>query len=131
MILDHCGLPEIRAFLPPARRQDFEAGTKAEDWKRGIDAVAKCENTICKISGIIAGVTEGWRPEDLAPIINHCFDAFGPDRVVFGSDWPVCLKGASLKQWVETLRTVTADRSAENRRKLWSENAIRHYSLKA
>ena len=42
--------------------------------------------------------------EDVAPIINHCLDAFGPDRVIFASDWPVCLRGMPLRDWVGLLK---------------------------
>jgi predicted TIM-barrel fold metal-dependent hydrolase len=62
-------------------------------------------------------------------VVNHCLDAFGPDRVVFGGDWPVCLLGASYQQWVTMLRQIIAGRPAEQQRKLWSGNARRHYGL--
>jgi predicted TIM-barrel fold metal-dependent hydrolase len=67
--------------------------------------------------------------DDLAPMINHCLDAFGPDRVVFGSDWPVCLRGTSLRNWVELLKEVTANRSEPDLRKLLHDNAVRFYDL--
>ena len=74
-----------------------------QQWKDGIDALAALPNTICKISGIIARTRPGWTAADLAPAVNHCLNSFGPDRVVFGGDWPVCLLGAdsTYRGWVE------------------------------
>ena len=70
-----------------------------------------------------------WRPEDLAPIINHVLAEFGPDRVVFGGDWPVCTLGAPLAAWVKALREVVQDRSLADQRKLFHDNAQRIYRL--
>ena len=71
-----------------------------------------------------------WSADDLAPIVNHCLDAFGPERVIFGSDWPVCLNGAPLKEWVASLKTIIAARPASEQRKLLRDNAVRFYGLK-
>ncbi|MDP1591009.1 MAG: amidohydrolase family protein, partial [Prosthecobacter sp.] len=86
---------------------------------------------MCKISGIVAFVPPGkWHAEDLAPVVNHCLDAFGPDRVFFGGDWPVCLLGSPLRGWVDALKQIVSSRPASEQRKLWSGNAIRFYGLK-
>ena len=69
------------------------------------------------------------RPEHLAPLINHCLDQFGPDRVVFGGDWPVCKLRATYRQWVMALKEVIAERSEEDQKKLLPDNAVRLYSL--
>ena len=89
--------------LRQRRRQAFRRPAAApapshdpEAWKKDIAQLAKRKNLICKISGIVARVSKQWTAEDLAPIVNHCLDSFGPDRVVFGGDWPVCPKGATL-----------------------------------
>jgi L-fuconolactonase len=84
-ILDHCGNAPVRP------------GADLTDWKRSLDAVAARPNTVCKISGIVAGSggPGQWTPDDLAPAILHCAGAFGPDRVMFGSDWPVCTLAAT------------------------------------
>jgi predicted TIM-barrel fold metal-dependent hydrolase len=84
---------------------------------------------ICKISGIVARAPEQWGPEHLAPLINHCLDQFGPDRVVFGGDWPVCKLRATYRQWVTALKEVIAGRSEEDQKKLLHDNAVRLYSL--
>ena len=86
-------------------------------------------NTVCKISGIVASATPSWTADQLAPIVNHCLDRFGPDRIMFGSDWPVCLLGARFDQWVKALKEITSNRSAENQRKLFHDNALQFYQL--
>ena len=102
---------------------------EAEPWRRDIAWLAKQDNVVCKISGIIARSPENWRSDHLAPLINHCLDEFGPDRVIFGSDWPVCLLGAPLKAWVKSLKEVIAERSTTDQRKLLHDNAVRLYEL--
>ena len=84
---------------------------------------------ICKISGIIARLPKGWPAETLAPLVNHCLDSFGPDRVIFGSDWPVCLTGASYKEWVTGLKQIIASRPLEQQKKLLHDNAVKFYKL--
>jgi predicted TIM-barrel fold metal-dependent hydrolase len=132
-ILDHCGNADVKQFYPAekyatAEKAD-EARVFAERWRRDIADMAKRTRVVCKISGIVATVPKQWVADDLAPIINHCLDSFGPDRVIFGGDWPVCTKGASYRQWVEALRHVIRSRSEAEQRKLLSENAIRFYGL--
>jgi L-fuconolactonase len=116
-ILDHCGNPEVQAA-------DLDA------WRRGIDAVAQRPNVVCKVSGFVGGFAgRRWQPEDLRPVVDHVSTAFGPDRLVFGGDWPVCTLAASLGEWCAALRQVVADRPAADQRKLFSENARRVYRL--
>jgi L-fuconolactonase len=118
-VLDHCGNAPV-------------GGTEAQRmaWQQGLEQVAACPNTIVKISGIIAATTpETPFVEQLAPWINHTLDTFGPERVIFASDWPVCTLRASLSDWVTTLKTLVAARPAADQRKLFSENAIRFYGL--
>ena len=128
-VLDHCGNPDLKAFRAARPGEDRPRHT-ADAWKRSIDALAKRPNVIGKISGIAASLTKGGGAEDLAPVVNHCLDAFGPDRVVFGGDWPVCLLGATYQEWVTMLRQIIAGRPAVEQRKLWALNALRHYTLK-
>ena len=128
-VLDHCGNPDLLAFLPAGRRRDHQPTHDVDDWKRNILELGRRERVICKISGIVGGVLKGWSSDDLAPIINHCLDAFGPDRVVFGSDWPVCLTGATLEQWIAALQEVIQPRPMDEQRRLLSENAERFYRL--
>ncbi|MFO0820092.1 MAG: amidohydrolase family protein [Pirellulales bacterium] len=130
-ILDHCGNGDPQAFFQPndARRKE-EPQHEVAPWKRDIEALAARKNVVCKISGIIARAVKGsWSSADLAPIINHCLDAFGPDRVIFGSDWPVCTLVASYRDWVVALREIIAERPAADQRKLLHDNAARLYKV--
>jgi predicted TIM-barrel fold metal-dependent hydrolase len=133
-ICDHCGNADPKAFWSASRRQaNPEAGEPAHDpdpWRDGMAKLAERDHVVCKISGIIARAPKDtWLPDDLAPVVNHCLEVFGTDRVMFASDWPVCTRVASLRQWVEALKHVVHDRSLQVRRKLFSENAQQFYGL--
>jgi predicted TIM-barrel fold metal-dependent hydrolase len=128
-IVDHCGNADPRVF----RERGADTAQPSQDadaWRRRMEGFGKRENVICKISGIVARAPQPWTAEDLAPIVNHCLDVFGPDRVVFGSDWPVCLRGASYRQWVDALRAIVAERPLADQRRLWHDNAVRFYGLR-
>ena len=128
-VLDHCGNGDPKAFNPKLG-PGLKRSCTADGWKRGIDAVAAMPGVMCKISGIVAFVPPGqWEAEDLAPVVNHCLDAFGPDRVFFGGDWPVCLLGSPLRGWVDALKQIVATRPASEQRKLWSGNARHFYGV--
>ena len=130
-ILDHCGNGDVKAFFKSGdpRLKDAKPDHAADQWKRDIDLVASKKNVICKISGIVARVPKEWSADDLAPLVNHCLDAFGPERVIFGSDWPVCLLGAPLADWVKALRQIIATRPAAEQQALLSGNAKSFYRL--
>jgi L-fuconolactonase len=116
-ILDHCGNASVQA-------------TDRSEWERDLSEMARRPNVICKVSGIVASAKpEDWKPADLAPIINHVLREFGPERVIFGGDWPVCTLAASFKEWVEALRWIVRDRPVAEQRKLFHDNAVRFYGL--
>jgi predicted TIM-barrel fold metal-dependent hydrolase len=116
-VLDHCGNANLQA-------------PNQSPWKRDIAAVAQRKQVVCKISGIVVSAKPGaWSVDDLAPIVNHTLEVFGPDRVMFGGDWPVCTLTATYKQWVEALKTIVHDRSEQDQRKLFHDNAVRFYAL--
>jgi len=128
-VLDHCGNADVQWFSGPNAGTE-QAIQQREQWRRDLADMAKRNNVVCKISGIVARVTpEVWKPDDLAPIVNHCLDAFGPDRVMFASDWPVCTRGATLAEWVGALKQIVATRSRDEQQKLFHDNAERFYRL--
>jgi L-fuconolactonase len=116
-ILDHCGNPNVRA-------------ADRTQWERDIAEVARRKNVVVKISGILASVNpEHWTVEEIAPLINHTINVFGPDRVMFGGDWPVCTLAGTFKEWLEAVQSVVADRGEAERRKLFHDNAMTFYGL--
>jgi predicted TIM-barrel fold metal-dependent hydrolase len=122
-ILDHCGNAPVHT--PDGKAPDRTA------WKRDMEALAKRPNLVCKVSGLLNTAKKGaWGPDDLAPIVNHVLDVFGPERSIFASDWPVCTPVASLAEWVNALKAVVASRPEGQRRKLFHDNAVRVYALK-
>jgi len=127
-IVDHCGNVEIKAWRLQ-NRNDEASRKMILEWKRDMTMLAGKQDTICKISGIVAQVPKGWTAEDIAPAINFCLDTFGPERVVVGSDWPVCLMGATLVEWIKALREIIASRPDSDQRKLLYVNAVRHYAI--
>jgi predicted TIM-barrel fold metal-dependent hydrolase len=116
-ILDHCGVPDI-------------AGDARQPWQDRISEVARRPNVVAKISGIVAYAdAETWIAETLRPWTEHVINSFGWDRVVWGSDWPVCTLGGGLLAWVAATHALLEDASGDERRKLLSENARRIWSL--
>jgi L-fuconolactonase len=116
-ILDHIAKPNIR-------------GGEMEPWASQIRELSALPNVVCKISGVVTEADhDGWSVADVRPWVEHCLDAFGPDRVVYGSDWPVATLASTYRRWVETLDEITSGWSEADRRKLWFENAARFYRL--
>jgi predicted TIM-barrel fold metal-dependent hydrolase len=116
-ILDHCGNANVQ-------EKDHT------QWKKDMEAVARRKNVVGKVSGIVASAKPGqWTADDLAPIVQHTLEVFGPDRVMFGGDWPVCTLAASFAQWVDALRGIVSGRPAEQQRQLFHDNAARFYGL--
>ncbi len=130
-VVDHCGNANPNIIAGAAA--DESAGGRPhtrQQWLDDMQALADRPNVICKISGIVASATPGkWNAATLAPTVNHCLNAFGPDRVVFGGDWPVCTLVASYREWVTALREIIAERSEAEQRKLLHDNAERFYGL--
>ena len=116
-ILDHCGVPQVREKI-------------LDPWRANIQAIAKFPNVFCKISGLVAYADpREWTTEDLRPYVEHAIECFGWDRVMFGSDWPVCTLSASYQRWVDALVSLTRGAGEVNQKKLFRENAIRIYRL--
>jgi len=116
-ILDHCGVPQVKE-------------RNLDPWRSHITEIAKFSNVSCKISGLVAYADpQSWTAEDLRPFIDHAIGSFGWDRVMFGSDWPVCTLSASYRQWVEALQAITQGAGEVNQRKLFHDNAVRVYRL--
>ena len=116
-VVDHIAKPRIAAH-------------GWEDWAGGIRALGACPNVWCKLSGMITEADwDRWCPEDLQPYIQEVLAAFGPDRLMFGSDWPVCLLAGSYGRVVEALDANLAHLSPRQREGIFGRNAARFYQL--
>lgn len=99
-------------------------------WKENIQELAKRKNVSCKISGMLTETDfTNWTPEQLQPYFDVVLEAFGPDRLLFGSDWPVCLVATSYKNWADLVRETISTFSETEQAKIMGENAVRIYNL--
>ena len=118
MVLDHIGKPTIRS------------GTIDADWEAGFRELAKESHLMCKFSGVVTEIRDQvWDIETVRPYFDIALEAFGPDRLMFGSDWPVCLLKTGYDRWLRTVRELASDLSAGEQQKLFSGNAARVYRL--
>jgi len=126
---DHCGNADPKIFLDQESSVE-KLVHERDEWITGITAIASEKNVVCKISGVVSRLTDyPVSAENIAPVINHCLDIFGADRVMFASDWPWCLKAVTLNSWVTLLKQVVKNRSIEDQKKLFHDNAVRHYKI--
>ncbi|RVG51703.1 amidohydrolase family protein [Sinorhizobium meliloti] len=115
-ILDHCGVPDIR-------------GHAEHPWRDHMTEIARRPNVVAKISGVVAYAEEDWALDSIRPYVEHTISVFGWDRVVWGSDWPVCTLGGNLSTWVAATQALIEGCSPQERTKLLSGNARRIWNL--
>ena len=116
-VLDHIAKPPIRAG-------------QTQPWARDLAEIARRPSVVCKLSGV---VTEAdyttWTYDSILPYLETTLAAFGPDRLMFGSDWPVCRVATPYADWVRTVERFAAPLSAAERQSLFHDTAARAYSL--
>ncbi len=101
-----------------------------DGWASQMKAIAKHENVLCKISGMITEADyNAWNKAQLKPYIDLVFDAFGTNRLMYGSDWPVCLVAGSYKQVKDIVLDYIADLSSEEQKNIMGHNAVQFYNL--
>ncbi|GII20944.1 amidohydrolase family protein [Planosporangium mesophilum] len=116
-VLDHCAKPYI-------------ADGVLEPWASQIRRLATHANITCKLSGLVTEADwERWSPESLRPYVDVVVEAFGPDRLMFGSDWPVCLLAGSYGRWVQTVDKLIAQLSPDERTAITGGTARRFYGI--
>jgi L-fuconolactonase len=99
-------------------------------WKQQLAACASFENVWCKLSGLVTEADwKNWKPHELTPYLEVALECFGPNRLMFGSDWPVCLVAASYQRVVSNIEDFIAALSSEEKRNIMGENAVRFYNL--
>lgn len=103
---------------------------KIDGWKAGMQQLAQHSNVYCKISGMVTEADwKTWTADQLKPYIDVVVESFGIDRIMYGSDWPVCLVASSYNKWIETVQNYFASFSTEEQEKVFSSNAIKFYQL--
>jgi L-fuconolactonase len=125
-VADAC--PELQFVIdhvakPPMGRNEFA-------WTMEMMYVAAYPNIHCKLSGLVTEANwTSWRTEDLRPYVEHALELFGVDRMMFGSDYPVCLLASSYNRVIDSFQELLKDLSYDDRDKIFSKNAARFYRL--
>lgn len=115
-VLDHCGVPNV-------------AEQELDPWRADISELAANPNVVAKISGVVAYAGPDWTVETLRPFVEHVIESFGWDRVVWGSDHPVCTLTADLTRWVNATRELIGGASEDEQARLLHRNAERIYRV--
>lgn len=115
-VLDHMGNPNT-------------VDGEIEPWRRDIAALAERENVVCKLSGMLSAAAPDWTVDSLRPYADHIVESFGPDRVMYGSDWPVITRAGTYSQWYDAVNAFLAGYSDDEQRNIMRDNAIRVYRL--
>lgn len=116
-VLDHIAKPLIHL-------------NKMAPWKENIQKLARHENVNCKISGMVTEADyQNWTPSQLQPYFEVIMEAFGPNRLLFGSDWPVCLVATTYKNWVDVVQNSISSLSETEQIKIMGGNAVRIYQI--
>jgi L-fuconolactonase len=120
-VLDHLAKPRVKTW---AKLADWHS------WQRDIEALARHENVCCKLSGLVTEAAwRQWRPADFTPYLDVALAAFGPERLMFGSDWPVCLLAADYAEVAGIVRDFCDTLSATDQTAIWGGTATRFYDL--
>jgi L-fuconolactonase len=115
-VIDHGAKPNIR-------------GREFADWAAAMKRLACETSACCKLSGLATEAGSNWTVADLRPYVDHLLETFGPDRLIFGSDWPVATLATDYEGWVAAVDELTADVSAVERAAIFGATAARVYGL--
>lgn len=118
-VVDHCMKPQIRDHSDESFRQ----------WADGMARIARETHARCKLSGIITESNDDWSVEDLRPYASHVLDVFGPDRVMWGSDWPVCRVRGEYDAWRSAADALTSHLSDNEKARVFGKTAVEFYGL--
>jgi len=121
--------PEQKFVIDHIAKPNIKSG-EIESWKNSIQEIAKFDNVSCKVSGMVTEADwKNWKAQDLQPYLDVIFENFSTDKLMFGSDWPVCNVAAEYSKVVSTLEDYIAQFTIQDQNKIWYENAISFYKL--
>lgn len=118
--------PELACVIDHGAKPDLVNGDLAA-WRDGMSALAKHPGLTCKLSGLVTEAGSDWTLETIRPVVEHLLSTFGPERLIFGSDWPVVTLRASYGQWLEATETLLAGLSEAQRSAVFGGNAQKLY----
>jgi len=122
--------PDQKFVLDHIAKPFIKAGT-ISPWDRDLRELAKFKNVWCKVSGLVTEANwNQWKPPDFRPYLDVVFEAFGEDRLMFGSDWPVCLIAGSYEDVLGIVRDYIQPLPEVSRQKILGDNAARFYGIK-
>lgn len=122
--------PEQKFVIDHIAKPDIKSG-KVDEWKEAITGAAGYENVWCKISGMVTEADwKNWKKEDFHPYLDVIIGTFGPKRIMYGSDWPVCLVAGSYESMLGIVREYFSSFSASQQQAFFGGNAIDFYGLK-
>ncbi len=100
------------------------------DWSDNMAAIARDTSAWCKLSGLVTEAAADWTIEHLRPYVDHLLNTFGPSRLIWGSDWPVCTLASSYERWLDTTNLLLSQLSIAERQAIMGGNAARAYNLR-
>lgn len=121
--------PDVRFILDHGGKPDIKSG-RLDPWRAELRELAALPNTWCKLSGLATEADPArWTAEDLRPYIDHVMTCFGPDRVLFGGDWPVSTLATDYPRWVETVDAALAGCTPDELHRVYVRNAEQVYRV--
>jgi L-fuconolactonase len=124
-------LPEQRFVVDHVAKPEITSGNTAA-WAAQMREIAQNKNVFCKLSGLVTEADwKHWKADDFKPYLDVVFDAFGAERLMFGSDWPVCLLAATYGQVKQLIENYAKGYSEADKEKIFGGNAARFYRLEA
>lgn len=122
-------IPEVKIVVDHIAKPSIRTNEKTH-WELNMAAMATYKNVWCKISGMVTEADwKNWKPTDFFPYLDEVFEAFGTDRIMYGSDWPVCLVAASYDQQLSIVQSYLSKLSSHEKPLVMGENARRFYNL--
>ncbi len=121
--------PDLQFVLDHSGKPNLAAG-EISDWKRDVARLAECNNVVCKLSGLVTEAANEWRIEDLRPAVDHVCTCFGPQRMLWGSDWPVVDLAGGYEKWFAAAEALLADLFPGEQDAIFGGNAARIYLAK-
>jgi L-fuconolactonase len=121
--------PDMKTVIDHGSKPDIAGGT-SDQWAVYMAAIARETNACCKLSGLVTEAASQWTVDDLRPYVSHLIETFGPERLIWGSDWPVCTLAASYAEWTEATAELLSGLTKPEIDAIMGGNAIRFYGLK-